>query len=76
MWVIVQSGAASTPPDTFSHSTITVPLNRLGSVGRYTSARVAYGALVSTRVRHRPFSVSGASGANERAVPDTKNSAC
>jgi hypothetical protein len=31
---VTQSGAASTPPLTFSHSTTTVPLNFCGLIGR------------------------------------------
>ena len=36
----VQSGPASTPPLTFSHSTTTVPLKSAGSDGRRTRTRV------------------------------------
>ena len=32
--VCVQSGSASSPPQTLSHSTTTVPLNFFGSIGR------------------------------------------
>jgi hypothetical protein len=34
VWAVIQSGAASSPPLTLSHSTITVPLNRPRVVGR------------------------------------------
>ena len=38
MWI--QSGAASAPPDTFSHSTTTVPLKSRRLTGRFTTIRV------------------------------------
>src|SRR5262245_55431787 len=54
VWTKVQSGAASTPPETFSHSTTTVPLNFLGFVGRRTRMRVTYGAVSPDATAHRP----------------------
>ena len=54
---LTQSGSASTPPLTFSHSTITVPLNALGSAGRRTSTRVRYGAVASGANVQRPSRV-------------------
>ena len=46
-WSVSQAAAASTPPLTLSHSTMTVPSNRLGLIGRYTTIRVLYGAVLA-----------------------------
>jgi len=53
----IRSGAASGPPDTFSHSTRTVPLKAASLAGRRTSSRVAYGAVSSGRTVHCPSGV-------------------
>jgi hypothetical protein len=37
---MIQPGGASAPAVTLSHSTITVPLNFAGSIGRWTTRRV------------------------------------
>jgi hypothetical protein len=58
--VAVQSGAASKPPDTFSHSTTTVPLNRACAIGRRTSRRVVYGAVLRGDADHLPSGGSSA----------------
>ena len=50
------------PPETLSHSTITVPLNFAGSIGRFTSSRVVNGANEVGFTDHMPSAVSGASG--------------
>ncbi len=42
---IVQLAPVSRPPVMLSHSTITVPSNCFGSIGRYTTMRVVYGAV-------------------------------
>jgi hypothetical protein len=48
VWLKIQSGAASSPPLTFSHSTHTVPLKAAGSIGRWTSILVANSASSTT----------------------------
>ena len=60
LWVCTQSGLASTPPETLSHSTRTVPLNFFGFVGRYTTTRVTNGAASAAVTVHIPSAVSGA----------------
>jgi hypothetical protein len=42
-----------------SHSTITVPLNFFGSIGRYTTIWVLYGAMVPGLTVHLPSEESG-----------------
>ena len=53
-----QSGLASTPPDTLSHSTTTVPLNFRLLIGRSTTTRVLYAAGVDGVTVHFPSLVS------------------
>ena len=55
----MKSGAASSPLDTFSHSTTTVPLKRAGSIGRRTTMRVLYAAVGPGVAVQCPSSVSG-----------------
>ena len=59
LWVNVQSGPASTEPLTLSHSTMTVPLNFVASIGRRTTTRVVYGADTAGVAVHLPSVVSG-----------------
>ena len=66
--------AASTPPLTLSHSTTTVPSNRLGLIGRYTTIRVLYGAVLAGVTVQRPLDVKGEALVYAVAVPDRKNS--
>src|SRR5689334_15894975 len=74
MWI--QSGLASTPPVTFSHSTTTVPLKSRRLIGRSTTMRVLYVACDDGATDHLPSPVSGAVGVYAVAVPPTKNSCC
>jgi hypothetical protein len=61
MWI--QSGLASAPPLTLSHSTTTVPLKSRGRVGRLTTIRVVNSAGAVGSTVQRPSDVSGAAGA-------------
>ena len=74
VWAPIRSGAASRPPLTFSHSTTTVPLNRLGDVGRSTTMRVLYAAVSPGVTVHRPSLPSGAALEKAVAVPEMKYS--
>ena len=71
-----QIGAESRPALTLFHSTITVPLNFFGSVGRYTTMRVLYGAVVPGVTFHLPSEESGVALVYAVAVPERKYSAC
>src|SRR5215212_4944268 len=68
--VMTQSGPASMPPDTLSHSTTTVPLNFLGSVGRLTRSRVVYGCGSLGVTVQRPSLVNGSADEYFCAVPE------
>ena len=72
----VQSGAASAPPLTFNHSTTTVPLKRRALIGRITTARVVYGAVLVTTALYFPSLLTGAGMSYAFAVPDRKTSDC
>ena len=64
-----QSGLASTPPLTFNHSTSTVPLNRRGLLGRFTTMRVLNAASCDGVAVHLPSLVSGVGAPYASAVP-------
>ena len=51
-----------------------MPLNRLGSAGRYTTIRVLYGADDAAWTFQRPSLVSGWLDVKDRAVPLRKYS--
>ena len=70
----IQSGAASTPPLTLFHSTMTVPLKRCRSVGRKTMMRVLYDAVDAGAAGHLPSEANGPAGIQAVAVPEMKNS--
>src|SRR3954453_2504412 len=72
----IQSGPASAPPLTFNHSTTTVPLKWRRSIGRITTARVVYGAVVVGTEVYLPSFGTGADMAYALATPVRKTSDC
>ena len=76
LWASIQSGPASAPPLTFNHSTMTVPLKRRGSIGRITTARVVYGAVLVRPTLNFPSAPNGADGWYALAVPERNTSDC
>ena len=76
VWAEIQSGAASSPKLTLSHSTITVPRNRVRFAGRCTRMRVLYGAVAPGVTVHFPSAPSGPTLVKALAVPEMKYSSC
>jgi hypothetical protein len=76
--VCIQSGLASTPPETLSHSTTTVPLKSRALTGRFTTTRDLKSASDESSTVQRPSLERVDPGAGEKtlAVPDRKNSDC
>ena len=72
MCAIIQTGAASSPPETFSHSTTTVPLNARS--GRRTRILVVNGAVSPGSAAHRPSAVRSPASRYDSAVPSSRNS--
>ena len=63
------SGSASRPPLTLSHSTSTTPLASAGSAGSRTTTRVRYAAFLPARNVQRPSPVSSPVGSYDAARP-------
>jgi hypothetical protein len=74
--VLAHSGFASTPPLTFNHSTMTVPLNFAGSDGTRTTTRVRYGAWPSGVNVQWPVRASAPFALYDDAVPLATYSRC
>ncbi len=75
VWSPIQSGAVSAPALSFSHSTMTVPLNFRGSAGRYTTSLVLYRARARGSTFQRPSAGAAPFIVKRVAVPEMKYSA-
>jgi hypothetical protein len=74
--VFTHCGLASTPPVTFSHSTITVPLKPVLRRGARTTTRVRYGASSTAAKFQRPSEAKPPSARYDVAFPSATYSRC